>query len=47
MRFPDTIRIETEARQKPKFKHLLGGVWRNSPKPEILSRIEAIRGETW
>ena len=40
-------RIETESRQNPKFRHLLGGVWRDSSNPDIWARIENIRGETW
>lgn len=38
--------IEKLARQNPKFRHLLGGVWESST-PEIWSRIEACRGEVW
>lgn len=41
-------RIETEARQNPRFRHVLGGVWRNSSASDVWSRIEAIRGnEVW
>jgi hypothetical protein len=34
--------IEIQARRDPKFKHLLGGVWKSST-PEIWQRIENIR----
>ena len=40
-------RIETESRKNPRFRCLLGGVWRSDP-PEIWSRIEAARNhESW
>ena len=39
-------RIELEARQNPKFRHLLGGVWQSST-PAIWSRIEKARVTSW
>jgi len=38
--------IERLARQNPKFKNLLGGVWECST-PDIWSRVLACRGEVW
>jgi len=39
-------RIELEARRNSAFRHLLGGVWRNST-PEVWARVEQVRGESW
>jgi hypothetical protein len=39
-------RIELEARRNPKFRHLLGGVWKSST-PEIWSRVENARVKSW
>ena len=39
-------RIEVEALRNPKFKHLLGGVWKSST-PEIWGRVEKARGKAW
>lgn len=39
-------RIEHEARVSPKFRWLLGGVWR-SGEPEVWERVEAAREEAW
>jgi hypothetical protein len=45
---PDYIdRIETLARQDPKFRHLLGGVWKNAMTEDIWQRVRTIRDETW
>lgn len=40
-------RIETEARQNPRFKELLGGVWRSSATDQVWARVEKFRGPTW
>ncbi len=40
-------RIEELSRKDPKFRSLLGGVWRSSSKPEVWKRIELVRGESW
>jgi hypothetical protein len=39
--------VETLARQDPKFRHLLGGVWKNAMTDDIWQRIEAVRGVMW
>ena len=45
---PDYIdSVETLARQDPKFRHLLGGVWKNAMTPDILLRVEAARIKAW
>lgn len=45
---PDFVeRIETESRQNPKFRHLLGGVWQNSTSAEIWTRIKKAQGAVW
>ena len=45
---PDYIeRIETLARQNPKFNHVLGGVWKNAIKEEIWLRVLASRKGIW
>ncbi len=38
-------RIEELSRKDPKFRRLLGGVWRNSSKPEVWDRVERSRGD--
>jgi hypothetical protein len=40
-------RVETEARQRPKFRHLLGGVWRSSMPEEVWERVTRARGRAW
>jgi broad specificity phosphatase PhoE len=40
-------RIETEARQNPRFRELLGGAWRNDATDEVWARVEKFRGPTW
>ncbi len=39
--------VEDRARSDPKFKELLGGVWRNTTPAELWARVEAARGEPW
>lgn len=34
-------RVESEASQNPKFRHLLGGVWQNAMTDEIWNRVQA------
>ena len=34
-------RIEDEASRNPRFRHLLGGVWKNSMTDEVWSRVQA------
>lgn len=40
-------RVETLARQDPKFNYLLGGVWKNAMTEEVWDRLQAARRETW
>lgn len=40
-------RIESESRRNPAFRHLLGGVWKNSSTPDVWARVEKARGQTW
>jgi hypothetical protein len=40
-------RVEHEARVYRAFRHLLGGVWRNTMAEPVWRRVEAIRGPTW
>jgi hypothetical protein len=41
-------RVETEARQRPKFRYLLGGVWGWSRmNREVWERVTRARGEVW
>jgi hypothetical protein len=40
-------RVEKEARVYAAFRHLLGGVWPSSIKPEVWRRVEKIRGTAW
>jgi len=39
-------RIEREAKNNPKFRYLLGGVWESSTS-EVWDRIEEARGAAW
>lgn len=34
-------RVELQAASDPKFRHLLGGVWRNSMSEEVWTRVQA------
>lgn len=40
-------RIEIEARQNPRFRDLLGGVWGSSAPGDVWPRIQRIQGPTW
>ena len=40
-------RVETQAAADPRFKHLLGGVWKNAMSDEVWKRICACRGGVW
>jgi hypothetical protein len=40
-------RVEHEARVYRAFRHLLGGVWRNTITEPVWQRVEGIRGLTW
>ena len=40
-------RVEALAAADHKFKHLLGGVWRNSMSDDLWRRICACRGDPW
>jgi hypothetical protein len=41
-------RVEIEARQRPKFRYLLGGVWGWSRmRKEVWERVTRARGEVW
>lgn len=45
---PDYIeRVETLARQDPKFNDLLGGVWRNDMSEDVWGRVTRIRNNAW
>jgi hypothetical protein len=39
-------RIEIEAKRNASFRYLLGGVW-PSEDPDVWSRVEAVRVESW
>lgn len=40
-------RVEELARKDPKFKYLLGGVWRNAMTDEVWQRVQAARHDVW
>ena len=40
-------RVEQQARDNPRFSHLLGGVWRSEMPLEIWERVESSRQEVW
>jgi hypothetical protein len=40
-------RVETLARQNPKFNDLLGGVWRNTMTDDVWDRVTRIRNSVW
>jgi hypothetical protein len=40
-------RVEEKARQDPRFRLLLGGVWERSIQPEVWARVEKARGGIW
>ena len=40
-------RVENEAKNNPKFNHLLGGVWQNLMSHEIWERVQKARKEVW
>jgi hypothetical protein len=40
-------RVEAEALRNPRFKLLLGGVWRGRMSQEIWARVEQCRGRAW
>ena len=45
---PDYMdRVETLARQNPRFNRLLGGVWRNAMTDDVWQRVQAVRNEVW
>ena len=39
--------VEALARKSPKFKDLLGGVWRNSITNDVWDRVERVRINVW
>jgi hypothetical protein len=39
--------VESQAAADEKFKHLLGGVWRNSMSHDVWERVCRCRGEPW
>jgi hypothetical protein len=44
---PEVIEwVEREAEVNPRFRQLLGGVWKSSTA-EVWARIERVRGEAW
>ena len=40
-------RVESEARNNPRFNLLLGGVWQNAMPDHVWKRVQACRTETW
>jgi hypothetical protein len=40
-------RVETKARRDPKFNYLLGGVWQNSIRADVWTRVIKIRNKVW
>lgn len=40
-------RVETLARQDPKFNELLGGVWKNAMSEEVWERVTSVRNDVW
>ncbi len=40
-------RVEQQAKQNPRFNHLLGGVWQLEMTPEIWERVQRVRAEVW
>ena len=40
-------RVERMAASNPRFKYLLGGVWRCEMPAEIWTRIQAVRDSVW
>jgi hypothetical protein len=39
--------VETRARRLPRFRHLLGGVWKNAMTDEVWDRVCKARGKVW
>ena len=39
--------VEAQAASDEKFKHLLGGVWKNSMSDDVWDRVCRCRGEPW
>lgn len=39
--------VESIARKDPKFRQLLGGIWKNAISDEVWERISRVRGGTW
>lgn len=40
-------RVRAKAERDPKFRHLLGGVWRQGTPINVWREFEKIRGEEW
>ena len=40
-------RVEIEARQNPRFQHLLGGVWQNRISNEVWLRVVRVASAKW
>ncbi|WP_158884361.1 DUF6869 domain-containing protein [Rhodanobacter sp. L36] len=40
-------RVEVLARRDPAFRLLLNGIWDNTIKPDVLSRLAKYRGQPW
>lgn len=40
-------RVEAEALRDPRFKLLLGGVWKGRMSEEVWRRVEECRGQSW
>ncbi len=40
-------RVEQEAHRDPKFRHLLGGVWRNAMTDDIWERVQHLAAAKW
>jgi hypothetical protein len=39
--------VESRAARDPKFRHLLGGVWKNAMTDEVWDRVCKARGAAW
>jgi hypothetical protein len=40
-------RVEAQASADPKFRHLLGGVWKNTMPDDVWQRVCACRDDVW
>jgi hypothetical protein len=40
-------RVERESATNSRFRHLLGGVWKNAMSDSVWERVQSVRGEAW